>query len=201
MATSSEGGETPEAAPAEAKAAAVSERSRPGRGVPIDLGDVFREARTTFAAAWPECLIVYWGAGAASWLILFVLRMMLGSLGVLAGDRDLVPFLEFSYFLGFFLIPAWIFCLGRDLAMLKIARREPVVPDTLFQCGPRLLTFLLAAAIVASPCLIIYASAEALLAFHGDRPLVEMIRIMMLQLAVPDKPPVLPPATRTRCSP
>jgi hypothetical protein len=125
--------------------------------------------------------------------LLFLLTAMLASISVLAGDRDLLPFLEFVHFVGVFVIPAWIFWLGRNLGLLKIARREPVPPDTLFQCGPHLLTFLLAAAILASPCLIIYASAEALLALEGDGSLVSLIRIVLA-----GKPPIPPEQSMIR---
>ncbi len=106
----------------------------------------------------------------------------------MAGDRELLPYLEFVHFLGLFVIPAWIFWLGRNLAMLKIARRQPVPPEVLFQCGPHLLTFLLAAVIVASPCLVVYGSAEALLAYRGEASLVSLIRLLIVRNSM-----VLPP--------
>jgi hypothetical protein len=179
MVTPTEGGDTAEAASTDPEAGAASSRPRPGKAIPIDLGDILRQAWATFMAARPECLIVYWGAGAVSWLMLFVLTATLASVNVLAGDRELLPLLEFIHFLGLFVIPAWIFWLGRNLGMLKLARRQPVAPETLFQCGPHLLTFLLAGAIVASPCIIIYGAAEALLAYQGDGSLVSLIRIML----------------------
>jgi hypothetical protein len=179
MGTPSEGGESAEAASTDPEAGAASTRPRPAAAVPFDLGDILRRAWATFAAAWPECLMIHWGAAALSWLILFLLTATLASINVLAGDRELLPYLEFIHFLGLFVIPAWIYGLGRSLGLLTLARREPLAHDTLFQCGPHLLTFLLAAAIVASPCLIIYGTAEALLALEGHGSLVSLIRIVL----------------------
>lgn len=178
MDRSTEGGETREGASPDPRTAGRPPAGPEG-GVSFDLGDILRRARTLFAAAWQECLIVYWGAGAVSWLILFLLTATLASINVLAGDRELTPILEFLHFVGLFVIPAWIFWLGRNLALLKIARRQPVTPETLFHCGPQLLTFLLAAAIVASPCLIIYGLAEAVLAWRGEAPLASLVRLIL----------------------
>jgi hypothetical protein len=179
MGTPTEGGETAEAASTDQDAGAAATRPRPGPALPIDLRDILGRAWATFTAAWPECLIIHWGAAALSWLILFLLTATLASVNLLVGDRELLPFLEFIHFLGLVVIPAWIYWLGRNLGLLRLARRQPLAHDTLFQGGPHLLTFLLAAAIVASPCLIIYGSAEALLAYQGEDSLVALIRIVL----------------------
>jgi hypothetical protein len=179
MGTPTEGGETVEAEAIDAAVGVTRGHPKPDSARPVDLGDILRQAWITFMASWAECLIVHWGAAAVSWLLLFLLTATLASINVLAGDRDLLPLLEFVHFLGLFVIPAWIFWLGRNLGLLKIARREPVAPETLFECGPHLLTFLLAAVIVASPCLITYGCAEALLAYQGDGSLVSLIRTVL----------------------
>ena len=157
----------------------ASGRPRAGLGSRIDLGGLLGEAWSTFKATWPACLILYWGACAASWLMILLLQLTLASLNVLAGDREITPILEFILFLGLFLVPAWLW-IGQTLAFLKIARRQPVALEDLFHGGPWLLTVLLAAgilaAVVAVPGLLIYGSAEALLALGGGDTLALLVQ-------------------------
>ena len=172
--TPTEGSESSEAA----AVVAADGRPRPATGTRIDPGEILGEAWSTFKVAWPACLIIYWGAAAASWLILFVLSGTLESLEVLLADREVTPILHFVRFLGLVMVPAWLW-LGQSLAFLKIARRQPVALEHLFLGGRWLLTALLATgvllAVAAIPCLIIYGSAEGLLAIGGDR-LVSLVR-------------------------
>ena len=51
-------------------AAALGDHRRAGPGDAPELGAILGEAWSTFAIAWPACLVVYWGAVAAAWLIL-----------------------------------------------------------------------------------------------------------------------------------
>jgi uncharacterized membrane protein len=180
--TSSESSEMPEAASSHQPGDSASARIDTGLNTPIDLRSLLREAWTIFAAAWPACLVVYWGAGSASWLILYVLTMTLAGLNVMIGEHDITPFLEFIRFLGLFLVPAWLW-VGQSLAFLKLARKQPVALGDLFRGGPYLLTTLLATglllAIVAVPCVLIYGSAEALIALGGGDSLVAMVRQLL----------------------
>jgi hypothetical protein len=164
----------------------VPDSTAPGRttavaspGVPPEVGAILREAWSTFATAWPACLVVYWGAAAAAWVILVLLTATLASFNVLIGEPEITPVLEFVQFLGKILIPAWLW-IGQTLAFLKIARREPVTLEDLFRGVPWLLTVLLATgillAIAAIPCLMIYGAAEAFVALHGGDALAAMIR-------------------------
>lgn len=151
--------------------------SPPAAASPIDPATVLRGAWKTFSACWPACLFAYWGPVTAAWLLLNLLVLFLGSLNLAIGDPGVTPLLEFLSFVGLFLIPAWLW-LGQAIALLKVARREPVVLRDLFQGGPCLLTVLLAGlvflAIVAVPCLLIYGLSEGLLALGGDQSLVAM---------------------------
>jgi hypothetical protein len=175
--TPTEGGETPEAASSDRLSDSAG--TRPTARWAVDPGDIFRETWTLFAAAWPACLFIYWGTVAASWLILYLLTLMLGGLNAIIGERDITPFLEFIWFLGLCLIPAWLW-IGQNLAFLKLARKQQVALENLFRGGPFLLTALLAAgilfAVAAVPSLLVYGSAEALLAFGGGDSLVAMVR-------------------------
>ncbi len=150
--------------------------------VPPEVGAILREAWSTFATAWPACLIVYWGTAAAAWVILVLLTATLASFNVLIGEPEITPVLEFVQFLGKILIPAWLW-IGQTLAFLKIARREPVTLEDLFRGLPWLLTVLLATgillAIAAIPCLLIYGAAEAFVALHGGDALASMIRDLL----------------------
>jgi hypothetical protein len=176
--------EDPEAAegpPGERTSTALSS-ARPGPGSPIDPVLLLGEAWTIFSAVWPACLVVFWGAVAAWWLIINLLVIVLASINVAIGDPAITPFLEFFRFLGLFLVPAWLW-LGQSIAFLKIARRQPVAPADLFRGGPYLLTALLASgiflAITALPCLIFYGSTEALLALGGGDPLIATVRRLL----------------------
>jgi hypothetical protein len=176
--TPSGGNETSEPAASEPPVA-VPVNLRPDHGAPIDLGVILREAWSTFAAAWPACLAMYWGACVASWLILFVVTMTLASFNVLIADREVTPLLEFIRFVGLFLIPAWIW-LGQSRTFLKLARRQPVALEELFHGGPYLLTAVLATGIVlavcAGPCWIIYRTAETWLALGGQASLTSLLQ-------------------------
>jgi hypothetical protein len=155
---------------------------RPAPRLAIEPGVLLSEAWTIFSAAWPACLVVYWGTVAAWWLIINLLVIFLAALNVAIADPAVTPFLEFLRFLGFFLVPAWLW-LGQGIAFLKIARRQPVEQQDLFRGGPYLLTALLAfgtfLAITAVPCLIAYASIEALLALGGADSLVATVRRLL----------------------
>jgi hypothetical protein len=127
-------------------------------------------------------MIVYWGACSASWLLLYLLTLTLEGLGAIIADREITPILKFLEFLGLFLVPAWLW-LGQSLAFLKLARKQPVALEDLFRGGPYLLTMLLATGllltIVAVPCVLIYGSAEAVLALGGGDSLVSMVRELL----------------------
>jgi hypothetical protein len=168
--------------PADERDRLASAGRRLGPGLPIEPGGIIGEAWTIFVSAWPTCLVVYWGAGAAWWLIINLLVIFLASANLAIGDPAITPFLEFLRFLGLFLVPAWLW-LGQVIAFLKIARKQPVAQQDLFRGGPYLLTALLAigtfVAITAVPCLFVYGSIEALLALGGGDPLVATVRRLL----------------------
>ena len=148
----------------------------------IEPGALLGEAWAIFSTAWPTCLVVYWGAFAASWLIINLLVIVLAGMNMAIGDPAVTPFLEFLRFLGLFLVPAWLW-LGQCIAFLKIARREPVAQEDLFRGGPYLLTAVLASgtflAIAAVPCLIVYGAIEGLLALGGGDSLVATVQHLL----------------------
>src|SRR5262249_20810197 len=155
---------------------------RPGPGLAIEPGIILREAWTIFASAWPTCLVLYWGAGAACWLIINLLVIFLASTNLAIGDPAITPFLAVLRFLGLFLVPAGLW-LGQVIAFLKIARKQPVAQQDLFRGGPYLLTALLTigtfVTITAVPCLLVYGGSEALLALGGGDPLVATVRRLL----------------------
>lgn len=163
----------------ETSTSGASEDLRPGRGLPLHPPSVLAAALARFAATWPSCLVLYWGALLIGWLTLALLNLSLAVINVGIDDRSVTPFLEFVQFTGLFLIPAWLW-IGQGTAFLKLARNEPVAPEDLFRGGPPLLTIVLAGllvlAIVALPCLAIYGLAEAIVAVWGD-PMAAMVRL------------------------
>ena len=163
-------------------AAALGPSADAGSGADPGVGAILGAAWSTFAVAWPACLLVYWGAFAAGWVILVLLTATLASFNALAGEPEITPFLEFVRFLGLFVVPAWLW-IGQSRAFLKIARREPVTLDVLFRGGPWLLTILLATGVLltvaAIPCLLIFGAAEGLLALGAGDALASSIRSLL----------------------
>ena len=79
---------------------AVHGRRRDSGRRAIEPGRLLGEAWSIFSAAWPTCLVVYWGAFAAAWLIINLLVIVLASINVAIGDPAVTPLLEFLRFLG-----------------------------------------------------------------------------------------------------
>lgn len=151
---------------------------RPVPASPINPGAVLREAWRLFSIYWPACLVIYWGAAAAAWVVLNGIVLLLGVANLAFADPAATPFLSFLRFLALVLVPAWMW-LGQCLSMLKLVRMEPVTVQDLFRGGPYLLTTLLAAgvflAIAAIPGLLIYGATWALVAIGGGDPLVAAV--------------------------
>jgi hypothetical protein len=156
----------------------VGEAKDPAAITPLDIRGIFRETWAAFTAAWPACLVIYWGATASSWLIVTLLTLTLASFNALAADRQITIFLEFIRFVALVVVPAWLW-IGQNYAYLKLARREPVAFDDLFRGGPWLLTTLLAMGIVlaifAVPAAIFYFTAETLMQRYGGGSMVPLV--------------------------
>src|SRR5262249_15739793 len=124
--------QSPEGPPGDRLRAALA---RPGRGSSLDPAVLLPHSPALFSVPSPACLLLYWGAFAAWWLIINLLVIVLASTNLAVGDPAITPFLEFLRFLGIVLVPTWLW-LGQCIAFLKIARRQPVAQEDLFRGGP-----------------------------------------------------------------
>ncbi len=164
---------------------------KPAELIPLSVRGIFRETWSIFAAAWPACLVIYWGATASSWLIMTILTLTLASFNALVADPQITPFLEFLRFLGLVVIPAWL-GIGQNRAYLKLVRREPAAFDDLFGGWPWLLTTLLALgvvlAITAVPALISFFTGELMLDRRGAVSMVSLIHKIAETEMIPQTP-------------
>ncbi len=144
---------------------------------PIEPGALLREAWSRFASAWPRCLLVYWGAFAAYWLIMNLAVIVLAAMNAAVDDPSFTPVLEFVRFVGMFLIPVWLW-LGQGILFLRIARQEPFEPDDLFRGHPYVLTTVLVLSsllfVTVVPWLAIYGATEGILRAVDQPTLAEM---------------------------
>ena len=106
----------------------------PGPGSQFTVGDLLDRTWSIYKAQWPACMAVYWGAGAANLVLLLTVDLLLSGLNELARDPTFYEFLRFLHFLAIWVVPAWL-GIGQTLAMLKIARGEPVTLEDLFRAG------------------------------------------------------------------
>lgn len=145
----------------------------------VEPAALLGEAWSRFASAWPRCLLVYWGAFAAFWLIMNLAVIVLAALNAVVDDPSFTPLLEFVRFVAIFLIPAWLW-LGQGILFLKIARQESFEPDDLFRGHPYVLTAVLVLSIlfaaVVVPWLAIYGATEGILRIVAQPSLGEMAR-------------------------
>lgn len=164
---------------------------KPAELIPLSVRGIFRETWSIFAAAWPACLVIYWGATASSWLIMTILTLTLASFNALAADPQITPFLEFLRFVGLIVIPAWLW-IGQNRAYLKLVRREPAAFDDLFGGWPWLLTTLLGLGIVlaiaAVPALISFFTGELVLQRRGAVSMVSLIHKIAENEMIPQTP-------------
>lgn len=164
---------------------------KPAELIPLSVRGIFRETWSIFASAWPACLVIYWGATAASWLIMTILNLTLASFNALAADPQITPFLEFLRFVGLAVVPTWLW-IGQNRAYLKLVRREPAAFDDLFGGWPWLLTTLLALGIVlalaAVPGVISFFAGELVLQRRGAVSMVALIHKIAENEMVPQTP-------------
>ncbi len=88
-------------------------------------------------------MTVYWGAGAANLMIVLTLDLLLSGINEMVRDPTFFDFLRFIHFLAVWVVPAWLW-IGQSLALLKLARGEPVTLEDLFRGRTYVLTTILA---------------------------------------------------------
>ncbi len=123
----------PQSAPAQPRAS----------GAPFAINDVFNWSWLIFRERMRACLSIFWGVYGLNFVLVFLLMAAQDSLQ--AGVRDEIAF-KLLYLLSLFaayVIQFWL-SIGMTLAMLKIARGQPVMFEDVFRGGHLVLTVILA---------------------------------------------------------
>jgi hypothetical protein len=129
---------------------------------PLSLAsEVLSRTWSTYQARLSACWIAYWGEALANWSILVTALFVITSLNEAVPEPAFLEFSRFLLFLSQVLVPVWL-QIGLNLALLKIARGEPVALEDLFRGGRFLLTTLLATAVVLA-----LASVPVLVAYYA----------------------------------
>jgi hypothetical protein len=112
-------------------------------GMPFSVSDVFNWSWAIFKERMGPCLMIVWGVTAINWGISLGLNLL--QTGLMLAVRDQILFGVITVLLAFgaFVIQVWL-AIGQTMAMLKIARRQPVVFEDVFHGGRYVLTTILA---------------------------------------------------------
>ena len=103
-------------------------------GMPFTIGDVFNWSWSIFKEKMWLCMSIFWGAAMLNWASSFGLS--LGLQVILAGVRDAAFVMVAIVLVNFakIVINIWL-VIGQGRAYLKIARRQPVAFQEIFQGG------------------------------------------------------------------
>jgi hypothetical protein len=130
------------------------------------FGAILQATWLRFHGQVASCLAACWGAAAANWLIVMTCRAVLSGLIEVIGEPAFGEFARFLLFLADIIVPIWL-QIGLNLALLKMARSEPMAFDDLFRGGPYLLTTILATLVIlsiaAAPLLVAHFLVERIL--------------------------------------
>ena len=113
-------------------------------GAPVTIADIWNRTWTIFTERMWSCLRIVWGVVALNWAISLGMNLMVESLKATVRDPN---FFTLLYILTLFcavVLQIWIAWVGQTIAMLKLARGEPVSYADLFTGGPYVLTMILA---------------------------------------------------------
>ena len=153
----------------------------PRMGASFTVGDLLARTWSIYKSQWSTTMAIYWGAGAVNLMLLLTLDLILAGVNDLVRDPALFDILRFVHFLAFWVLPAWLW-IGQSLALLKIARGEPVAPEDLFRGRHYLLTTILAtiALLLAAgvPFLLVQIlTSLTMIHFEQTRIAIGMIRL------------------------
>ena len=104
------------------------------------------------------CLSIVWGVMGINWAISVGMNVMLSGLVNITRDEAMYRLLYILTLFGSVVLQIWVVWIGQTIALLKIARGEPVAFEDVFKGGRLLLTMILATivmlAVLAVPILI-----------------------------------------------
>jgi hypothetical protein len=129
--------DNPYAPPHTSPAAAVAS------GMPFTVNDVFNWSRAIFTERMRFCLAIFWGVVGMSLAVGLGLNFVQEGMAAAVRDANTYKIIYIILMFTNYVIQAWL-GIGMTLAMLKIARGEPVMFEDAFRGGPFLLTAILA---------------------------------------------------------
>jgi hypothetical protein len=112
-------------------------------GIPFSVNDVFNWSWSIFTERMRTCLSIFWGVCGLTVAVNLVLTAVQDSLTAGVRDENLYKLLYILSMFAGFVVQAWL-GIGLTLAMIKIARGQPVSFTDVFSGGRFLLTALLA---------------------------------------------------------
>ncbi len=163
-------------------------RPRQALGVPFTVDDVFDWSWSLFRTRFWTCLSIVWGVMGINWAISVGMNVMLSGLVNITRDEAMYRLLYILTLFGSVVLQIWVVWIGQTIALLKIARGEPVAFEDVFKGGRVLLTTILASivmlAVLAVPILIAVGAITAGLMIIPDQSGVVAV-LLFLILSVP----------------
>jgi hypothetical protein len=156
--------------------------------VPFTVSDVFDRSWSIFRTRIWACLWVVWGTFGFNLAISLTMNVLLENLVNITRDPTIYRLLYILTMFGAAVLQAWIVWIGQTIAVLKIARGEPVAFEDLFEGGRFVLTTILAtivfAAVIAVPILIAVGVITAGLLLMPDQSTVAAV-ILFVVASIP----------------
>jgi hypothetical protein len=160
----------------------------PPLGVPFTVGDVFERSWSLFKTRFWTCLSVVWGVVGINWAISLGMNFMLTGLVRIMRDETMYRLLYILTLFGSVVLQIWVVWIGQTIALLKIARDEPVAFEDVFKGGRVLLTTILATivmlAVLALPILIAVGAITAGLVMMQDQSGLAAV-LLFLVVSIP----------------
>lgn len=157
-------------------------------GVPFTVGDVFDRTWSLFKKRFWTCLAVVWGTLGINFAVSVFMNVLLASLVEITRDDTMYRLLYVLTVFGGSVLQIWVVWIGQTIALLKIARGEPVAFEDVFKGGRFVLTLILATivflGVLAVPILIAVGTITAGLVMMPAQSAVAAV-LLFLAVSVP----------------
>jgi hypothetical protein len=156
--------------------------------VRFTIGDILERSWTIFKERMGACLAVVLGIFVLNFGMSFAISILLQILIVIVKQPAFILFGQFVMQIVVTAISVWL-TIGQNLGLLKIARRQPVSPEHVFQGGPYVVTVIVASIliglIVFLPIfLCVVAAAISFAVFRGDQAPVAVAVLVVCVAAI-----------------
>ena len=160
----------------------------PATGASFTVGDVSDRTWSIFRARFWTCLSIVWGALGVNFGISVFTRVLLDGLVEITRDETMYRLLYILTLFVASVLQIWIAWIGQTIALLKIARGEPVAFEDVFKGGRFVLTVILATivfiAVLAVPVLVAVGAITAGMVMMPELSLVATV-LLFLAVSVP----------------